>query len=146
LFLLAGLLLVVAIWPRATWLATAGWQFKNPEGAELRPGVYVARSVSAVVGALMLVGAGIWLLATEDRRECEKAMSDLAYFARGVDFDQSDIGELADDLGSRWDLDAAAASRDLELVDSGPGEVEVVDQDGDVLGTLDDEGAHPTCE
>jgi len=145
LFLLAGVCLVIGIWPRATWMATAGWQFKNPEGAELKPSMYVVRSVSGVVGALMLAGGGIWLLVTEDERACEAMMRDLEISARGADFDRSSLAEINDDFDASWDLNRTAAILEVDLRERDDHSVEVVDEEGDVLGTLDEDGAHPDC-
>jgi hypothetical protein len=144
MFGLAAWCAVVAVKPRATWRALAGWQFKNPEGAELTDSMYVLRSVSAGFAALFLVGTGIWLLVTEDEQECEQVLSELEATAAGVDFDTSDLEEIADDFEARWDLDVAAANLDVELEEHGSS-VSVVAEDGEVLGTIDEDGVHSLC-
>jgi hypothetical protein len=106
--------------------------------------MYVLRSVSAGFAALFLVGTGIWLLVTEDEQECEQVLSELEATAAGVDFDTSDLEEIADDFEARWDLDVAAANLDVELEEHGSS-VSVVAEDGEVLGTIDEDGVHSLC-
>lgn len=144
MFLCAAFCAVIAIKPRDTWHALAGWQFKNPEGAELRDGVYVLSSVCAGLSAVALTGLGIGILVTQDERECERILAELAGAAGGVDFDRSTLQEIEDDFEARWDFETVAARNDVELVE-GPRSVEVVAEDGTVLGTIDEDGVDSRC-
>jgi hypothetical protein len=162
LFLLAAVFAVKAIWPRAAWWTLAAWQFRNPEAAEPSDGGYALHRVSAGVATVILAGTAIWVLTADDDRRCERIMAQLdeavddAGFG-GSDVDVSDIDddggqlvdfdELEEDLGeidTRLDLDLAANGLGVELVGQGRS-LDVVDEDGDVLGTLDEHGAHPRC-
>jgi len=143
-FLLSASCVLVAVRPRATWRFFEGWQFKNPDDVELSDAAVVVSIVSAGVGALFLAGTGIWLIVTEDQRECEQILSQLEAAAAGVDFDTSDIAEISDDFDARWDLDRTAVQLDVELEES-DSLLEVVDEDGNILGTIDELGAHSSC-
>jgi hypothetical protein len=146
MFGLAVLCLVVAAKPRAAWRLTAAWQFKDPERVDLRDEIYVLHSVSAAVSAVILVGTGIWLLQMPvDEMECERIMSELEDAAAGVDFDTSDISEVADDFDARWDFDRTASNLGVELVEHGSS-VEVVAEDGEVLGTINEYGVDSRCD
>jgi hypothetical protein len=144
MFVLAVPCVVMAVKPRATWRITEAWQFKDPEAAELRDDISVMRSTAAGLVALMLVGFGIWLLVTGDERECERILAELEDAAAGVDFDGSGLEEIGDDFDARWDLRAVANGLDVELEDRGRS-IEVVDENGDVLGTIDEDGVHDRC-
>jgi hypothetical protein len=143
-FLLAALCVLGAIRPQATWRFFEGWQFKNPDDIELSDAAVLASVVSGLVGAAVLTGIGVWLIATEDQRACEQILVQLETAAAGVDFDTSNLQEISDDFDARWDLDRTAAQLDVELVERGSA-LEVVDEDGNLLGTIDEDGAHHNC-
>jgi hypothetical protein len=145
MFVLAALCAVVAIKPRATWRALTRWQFKDPARAELTGPAYVARAVLAGLCALLLAINGIQFLAREDGRRCEHVLSVLEDAAAGVDFDRSTVEEIGDDLSARFDLDLAAAGLAVELEEHGDS-VDVVTEDGDVLGTIDESGVDSRCD
>lgn len=147
LFLLSSLCIFVAIIPRAAWRVLQRWRSRSPDAVEPSGAVVAGSVVSGVIGALLLAGTAIWLLATEDRRDCEQIMSQLEDGVVGVDFEDLEIEEISDYSGARWDLERAAAELDVELEMRGSS-LEVVYEDGnrDVLGTLDEMGAHPRCE
>ena len=126
------------------WRFFEGWQFKNPDDVELSDAADLLSVVTGVVGAVFLTGLGIWMIVTEDQRGCEQILSQLEDATAGVDFDTSGIEEISDDFEARWDLDGTAAQLDVELVERGSS-LEVVDEDGNVLGTLDESGAHSSC-
>ena len=142
-FGLAAFSAVIAIRPRATWLALGSWQFKKREAAELRLGVYVLRSVFAGLNALCFVGMGIWLLATEDERECEQVLAEVEAAAGGVRFETS--GPDLADIDARRRLDAVVADRGVEL-DEHDASIDVVAADGHVLGTIDELGVRSDCD
>jgi hypothetical protein len=139
-FLAALFCAVIAIWPRVTWMGMSSWAFKDPQSAELTDGMDVARSLVAGAVAVGLVALGVWALVTEDERTCRTTMAQLAAEAR------DDVGELGGDV----ELIELASQLDVDLVepDEGgdDGEHMVVDVEGRVLGTIDDDGdAHTDC-
>lgn len=146
-FALAAYSAVIAVRPRSTWRALAGWQFKDPDSAELTTTAAVIRSASGGVSALFLLGLGVWCLVLDEPggSRCERTMSALAEAAAGVDFDRSTLEEIGDDLSARFDLDIAAAGLDVELEEHGES-VDVVTEDGDVLGTIDESGVESRCD
>jgi hypothetical protein len=144
LFVGALLCAVVAVRPRATWRALTGWQFADPDRAELTGAMYAFRSAAAGLGALVLAGAGIWLLITGDERDCERILSELADASSGVDFDRSDLSEVGDDLEAQMDLGAVAAGLDVEL-EWHRGSVDVVAENGDRLGSIGRDGVVSRC-
>ena len=144
LFGLAAFCAVIALKPRATWRALAGWQFKDPDGAELTDEMYAVRSLSAGLGCVVLAGTGIWILLTAEENECRQILATLGDAAAGVDFDRAGLAEISDDFEARWDLDTAASRLEVDLVDQGSS-VDVVAEDGDVLGTIDADGVVDRC-
>lgn len=139
-FVLAVPMSALAIKPRAMWRLTARWQYKDPEGAELNDWVYAMHSVAAGVCALVCLGVGIWILVEGDALECRRILGDLEDAATGVDFDTSPL----DDFDVRWELESTATNLGVELEERGSS-LEVVDDQGEVIGTIDDDGVHSRC-
>lgn len=139
-FVLALLLAVMAVKPRATWRLTAGWQFKDPQGAELHDWMYALSSVASAFFALTFLGVGIWFLVEGDALECERVLGDLEDAVMGVDFDTSPL----DEFDVRWELRRTATDLGVELEEHGSS-FEVIDEDGEVLGVIDEDGVHSRC-
>ncbi|MGH3658018.1 MAG: hypothetical protein ACRDUA_15290 [Micromonosporaceae bacterium] len=63
------LLAWMAISPRGMWQTLSAWQFKNPEANEPSEAAYAANRVVAVVGIVVLISVGCWVMsAVEDSR------------------------------------------------------------------------------
>jgi hypothetical protein len=139
-FALAALLAPVILMPRATWRLTERWKFKDPEAVELKDWMYLLQAVCAAVAALIFLGVGIWLLVDGDELECRRILSDVTDAGTGLEINTSGLGELE----ARAEMQRVARNLGVELVDHGSW-FEVVDEDGEVLGTIDENGVHSRC-
>jgi hypothetical protein len=146
-FALAGLCIVSSLAQRPLWRVTQSWKYKEPDRAELRDEIYFFRSVVAAVMAIVFVGIGIWILANQDRFECERTMSRLEGAAEDVDFQEGEDfavdEDMYDDISARTTLERIAEDEDARLVDRND-EIDVV-RDGERLGTLTELGSTRRC-
>ncbi|GAA4912352.1 DUF6199 family natural product biosynthesis protein [Stackebrandtia albiflava] len=72
LFVAALIPLWIAISPKGMWRTTAAWQYRNPEANEPSEAGYAVQRVSAAIGALIMVGFGVFLLSIEDDVAAER--------------------------------------------------------------------------
>jgi hypothetical protein len=139
-FALAALCVPLVVMPRATWRLTGHWMFKDPDAVELKDWMYTLGAACAAVLALIHLGVGIWLLVDGDELECRRILSDVRDAGTGLEISTSGLGELE----ARVEMQRVARDLGVEVIDHDSW-FEVVDEDGEVLGTIDENGVHSRC-